>query len=691
MATANQNQSKGSEVAEKSAPTSVESTIQETAANSAKSAMVEEIHGPQEESETGDKLDESPQGVENRAVEAEREEVAAENPEVAQLRIAEMREERGKGHDSEGMPGEQDRRLIAEAERHGIQLMGKAGPEVKGEGDMNRIHERPPTGLGEIDRASGVETPGKLDEAERPREVTEGERAGEPTTLEDATRRLKELTDGKMGVNQASFDANLEKFLNDPNRSEKDKLDTINTFSRTIEAGDKSAREGIGVEGGIKHDYLGTGQELSDNVRTIIAGGMDNAANPKSIDQGDSRQCNATTVQEQLFGQNPALAAAKLNEVVTNATFTGERTFDANGKVIKDGGEFTAKVPPGIFKQAIAEVGSVDQAGNEVHSAATRLMNGGIINQTKQQQGHWYTENPSTGPGDSGERLYHMSADGGFTKQNVTDEEGKIIRGPGADMVDVAAMAKGAGVKDIAIMTSQDYLSRGGDLPDNLYVVKSAADVDRAMEGKVGGILGGNSGDRFFTGRGDTNGGGHVVSVYKNDNGSYEVSDQYGSQRDRTGISSQVLADITTGYLARARGDVPQARSAEEYGRRTDGGSTSPGYNPATDRSQGEYPGGRRYQNNPNEAVYYDHDNPGIRDANQKLQEASDKKPEELENKKEEKDGNTGNDARKAQIQGQIDALQAGLNKTGNEINEALDSNIYSQIAALRGQMADLV
>lgn len=690
MATDNPNPVKAPAGADNTTPAKAEASQFDVAEKGAKASMVEEIHGPQEENETGDKLDESPQGVENRAVEAERDEVAAENPEVAQARIAEMREEHGKDHDSEGMPGEHDRRLIAEAERHGIQFMGKAGPEVKGEGDMNRIHEKPPTGIGEMDRASGVETPGKLDEAERPREVAEGERAGEPTTLEDATRRLKELTDGKMGVNQASFDANLEKFLNDPNRSEKDKLDTINTFSRTIEAGDKSAREGIGVEGGIKHDYLGTGQELSDNVRKIIAGGMDNAANPKSIDQGDSRQCNATTVQEQLFGQNPALAAEKLNEVVTNATFTGERTFDANGKVIKDGGEFTAKVPPGIFKQAIAEAGSVDQSGNEVNSMATRLMNGGIINQTKQQQGHWYTENPSTGPGDSGERLYHMTADGGFSKQNVTDERGNIVKGPGADMVDVAAMAKGAGVKDIAIMTSQDYLSRGGDLPDNLYVVKSAADVDRAMEGKVGGILGGNSGDRFFTGRGDTNGGGHVVSVYKNDNGSYEVSDQYGNQRDRTGISSQVLADITKGYLARARGDVPQARSAEEYGRRTDGGSTGPGYNPATDRSQGEYPGGRRYQNNPNEAVYYDRDNPGIRDGDQKLQENPEKK-EELENKKEEKDGKTGNDARKAQIQGQIDALQAGLNKTGIEINDALDSNIYSQIAALRGQMADLV
>ncbi|MBI1272025.1 hypothetical protein GC174_16480 [bacterium] len=686
MATDNPNPVKAPAGADNTTPAKAEASQFDVAERGATASIVEEVHGPQEKSETGDKLDESPQGVENRAVEAEREEVAAENPEVAQARIAEMREEHGKDHDSAGMPGEKDRRLIAEAKSLGIQTMDRA------DGDqLNRLHEKSPDGRGPVDPTRDVETPGKLDEAERSREVTEGERVGEPTNLEDATRRLRELTDGKMGVNQASFDANLEKFLNDPNRSEKDKLDTINTFSRTIEAGDKSAREGIGVEGGIKHDYLGTGQELSDNVRTIIAGGMDNAANPKSIDQGDSRQCNATTVQEQLFGQNPALAAAKLNEVVTNATFTGERTFDASGNVIKGGGEFTAKVPPGIFKQAIAEVGNVDQAGNEVHSAATRLMNGGIINQTKQQQGQWYTENPSTGPGDSGERLYHMTADGGYSKENVRDQNGNIVKGPGADIVDVAAMAKGAGVKDIAIMTSRDYLSRGGPLPDNLHIVSSAADIDRAMEGKVGGILGGNSGDKYFTGRSDTNGGGHVVSIYKGQDGKYEVSDQYGHQRDRTGISSEVLANITKGYDARARGDVPQARPEEEYGRRTDGGSTRPGYNPATDRSEADYSGGRRYQNQPGEAVYYDQDNPGIRDANQKLQENPEKKPEELENKEKEKDGKTGNEARKAQIQGQIDALQAGLNKTGNEINEALDSNIYSQIAALRGQMADLV
>lgn len=685
MATANQNQNKGSEVAEKSAPKSAESTMHETAANSAKSAMVEEIHGPQEKRDTKDDVNDNPVAVQERAVEAERDEVASENPQVAQARIAEMGKEHSKEHDSEGMPGEQDRRLLAEAKSLGIETMGRAG----GDEELNKLHEKSPDGRGPLDPAKGVETPDKLDSSARPREVTEGERAGEPKTLEDATRRLKELTDGKMGVNQASFDANLEKFLNDPNRSEQDKLDTINTFSRTIEAGDKSAKEGIGVEGGIKHDYLGTGQELSDNVRTIIAGGMDNAANPKAIDQGDSRQCNATTVQEQLFGQNPALAAAKLNEVVTNATFTGERTFDANGNVTKDGGEFTAKVPPGIFKQAIAEVGNVDQAGNEVHSAATRLINGGIINQTKQQQGQWYTENPSSAPGDSGERLYHMTKDGGFSTENVRDGNGNIVRGPGADIVDVAAMAKGAGVKDVAIMTSRDYLSRGGELPDNLHIVSSAADIDRAMEGKVGGILGGNSGDKYFTGRSDTNGGGHVVSVYKNGDGTYEVSDQYGNQRDRTGISSQVLANITKGSAARARGDVPQARPEEEYGRRTDGGSTRPGYNPSTDHSNVEYPSGTRYQNKPGEAVYYDRDNPGIRESDQKLQEQPEKKSEEQE-KNPDKDGKGGDDARKAQIQGQIYSLQARLGDTGNEINSALSSDIYSQIAALKGQMADL-
>lgn len=617
------------------------------------------------------------------------------DPTTGKLKVEAARVE-GNPRALAGAPGSEERDVLNRAKEAGLVGDGtdpETGKKVTRLRDGNETLKTPEDGA-----AEDVELPQPDQNGDRTTEVEEGDKAGEPTTIEEASRRLRELTDGQMGdKNQESFDANLQKFLENPDLSDQQKIDTLNNLRKTIEAGDKSAREGIGVEGGISHDYLGTGSDLSANVRTVVAGAMDNAANPRSIDQGDSRQCNATTVSEQLYGQNPALATEKLNEVVTKAEFSGERSFDANGKAIENGGEFTAKVPPGIFKAAISESGNLDQAGNEVHNVADRLLKGGMINHVKQQYGQWFTER--TDVSGTGERLYQMNPDGTFSGRNVTNGRGEIVQGPGADIHDVAGMANSAGVKDVAIMIGSGWVDHSRGKMDNLYEVNSAADIDRAMEGKVGGILGGNSGAQFFNGVRTVAGGGHVVSIYKGENGTYNVSDQYGTQRDRNGVSANVLADISMHPSEFGRRGTPGPRAAEEYGRRADGQSTKPGYNPATDRSDAEYNNSHvRYEGQRDGAAYYGPEgDAGVRNGNDKLvadpdQKAEEPKAEEPEEKELKKaEGETDTQGKLAGLRSELAQLQALQNQAQESLDRGMRDNVYAgAIAAIEAQISNL-
>ena len=516
--------------------------------------------------------------------------------------------------------------------------------------ELGRIEDRP---LGE---RLITEDPFKYDEGKLER-VDETKERGDVPPLDEAVRNLKELTDGKMGVDQESFDKNLEKFLQS-DHSDQMKAEAIKNLTDMLQAADN---------GEVKHKHIGEGQELSDNMRKFVAGSMDNIANPRDIDQYNTKACNASTVEEQLSGQNPAMATSKLKEVMVNGTFTGEGTFGEHR-----GESFTARVPEGIFKAALGDVGNYTQSQNEIRNSASTALQGGMINHFNQQKGMYYTEVENPGQGDSGERLMHMNADGSFSDRNVKtqnrDGSESIAKSPSADIYDVAAMAKASGVQDVAIMTSSEYAYKGS--VDGVTVVNNAAELQAAMQGKKGGIIGGNSGDRLLTGKDNLVAGGHVFSIYNNGDGSFFMSDQYGSQRDRTGVSAEALASFTKGAKFRMAGGNERLADSD-YGIRADGKGRGYGYNAATDGQTIDYDqlgvdrGGR------GQARYYEQDDPGLYDEDDRRnlqapenEEGEDKKKDDKKDEEEpEKKAELGSDNtyRIAQLRDQIARAQVAL------------------------------
>jgi len=404
-----------------------------------------------------------------------------------------------------------------------------------------------------------------------------------PMDLDQSLQELQKLTgDGKMGKDQEGFDANLKRFLERTDISDQKKAETLQNLTDMIRAADAGVT-GPG-QGGVEHNYLGTGAELGQNMRKVVAGAMDNAANPKGIDQADSSRCNATTVEEHMYRQDPANATAKLKEVALRATFTGDSYQN---------GTYAAKVPEGIFKAAIADVGGDTQSGNEVMNSATGLLTGGLINHALKPQGRAFTDTATAGKGDSGERLMDL-------------QTGKVMGDfSGMGAYEIANMLKAGNVHGVNVISADSTFSYRGST-DGVVHVDDPSQIGNAV-GKEGAILFVNSGNRLMSGRDNLAGGGHVVSVYQatdsagNPTGSFEMSDQYGSQRDRTGISARALFNASAG-----RNSSADKLAASDYGVRTDGGSTAYGYNSATDRqtrdhdaSKSTVPGGHRTSDAP--------------------------------------------------------------------------------------------
>ncbi|MGD9681389.1 MAG: hypothetical protein AB7W16_09405 [Candidatus Obscuribacterales bacterium] len=494
----------------------------------------------------------------------------------------------------------------------------------------------------------------------------EPERA--PISLDQSIKELHQLTDNQMPPeDQKSFDQNLKKFLERPDVSDEKKAETLQNLADMIRAADRGVT-GEG-QGGVEHKYLGTGDELSQNMRKVVAGAMDNAANPKSIDQADSSRCNATTVEEHMYKQDPANATAKLKEVALRATFTGDSYHN---------GTYAARVPEGIFKAAIADVGKDGQAGNEVMNSATGLLTGGLINHALKPQGRAFDDSPTAAKGDSGERLIDLKSGG------VMGD----FTGMGA--YEIADMLKSGNVHDVNVISADSKFSYNGST-DGVVHVNDPSQLGDAV-GKEGAILFVNSGNRLITGRDDLQGGGHVVSVYQatdsagNPTGKFEMSDQYGTQRDRTGISDRALFNASAG-----RNGSADHLAASEYGVRTDGQSTAFGYNAATDRVTRDHdamkpagtPGSHRTSDAPG---VFSKDQLDQLDRKQEelhrgtLDEDDKRKPEE-EPKKKADAGDTGEASR---LRSQIASLDARIAAQQAQLDNA------PSIAALFAQEADL-
>ncbi|MCA9801855.1 MAG: hypothetical protein KC777_07700, partial [Cyanobacteria bacterium HKST-UBA02] len=489
-----------------------------------------------------------------------------------------------------------------------------------------------------------------------------------PMGLDQSLQELHKLTDGKMGKDQAGFDQNLQKFLERTDVSDEKKAETIQNLTDMLRAGDAGVT-GPG-QGGVEHNYLGTGAELSQNMRKVVAGAMDNAANPKGIDQADSSRCNATTVEEHMYKQDPANATAKLKEVALRATFTGDSYHN---------GTYAAKVPEGIFKAAIADVGGDTQSGNEVMNSASGLLTGGLINHALKPQGRAFTDTADAGKGDSGERLVDL-------------QTGKVMGDfSGMGAYDIANMLKAGNVHDVNVISADKSFSYKGST-DGVVHVDDPSQLGNAV-GKEGAILFVNSGNRLITGRDNLQGGGHVVSIYQatdsagNPTGQFEMSDQYGSQRDRTGISGRALFNASAG-----RNGSADHLAASEYGVRTDGQSTAFGYNAATDRqtrdhdaSKSTVPGGHRTSDAPG---VFSKDQLDQLDRRQEqlhkgLPEDEDKRKPEEEPKKRADGGDTGEAGRLLSQIASLDArIQAQLdNAPGIAALLSQEADLYSRLA----------
>ena len=546
--------------------------------------------------------------------------------------------------------------------------VGRSKPMDKGVyagGELMAKHDR-------VEKAEPVDYAAEVREASK----------DEPQTLDGALDRFKGLTDGKMGTSQESFDKALEKFKG-MDIPEAEKVKALNNLSRMMEKADN---------GEVTHDGLGTGKELSENMRTVVAGAMDNIVNPRQIHQGDSTRCNAVTMMEQTFSHDPAKATEMLSQIATTGQLSGQRSFreggpNGTGEVIPPDqrGNFTVNIPKGIFTNAIREGANGDQFDPNKFTAASRLLTGGMINHVKQQYGDAYTEIPPQNGKDTGERSFHM-------------DTGKTYRAsdsPRMDLNEIAAMGNTAGMGDkVAFITSENYADTDGrGLLENVKIIKNPGDIDRYMAGKKGGIISGNSGDRLMTGRDGLNGGGHVVSLYNQENGKYTLSDQYNSARDRVDVGAKALFDFTSDWSTRHAGKHRITADASDYGRTEgvkEGDFGEYGYKhnrdkepPNSDAHRPADRGGPRYYRGDEAPGVDGKDDPARqKDAFEKQKEEEDRRedPENDKLKKSEADGvNEIDHASVSEYRGRIAALQQ------RAISEGLESNIYGEIRHLEG------
>lgn len=340
------------------------------------------------------------------------------------------------------------------------------------------------------------------------------------TKLVEAQQRLTDATTGRMGENQQQFNRDLETFLKRTDVSDADKAKTLDAITDIV----TNNRDGRRGDSG-----------LSDAERkTVAAGLINNAARPQDIDQGFHNTCNVTTIEEGLFTESPASAAAKVKEIALYGQYTGR-----DGKTIN--------VPPDALRADREATGSQDRDGQRNY--ASQLLQMGMINHYLQPKGQYYTQVQPTDRRDTGERLMAMGPGGTFSDRAVLDPTSKqAMRHPDLDAYKVGEIGKQAGI-DGQFVFSHTSFARNGD-NGSVKTFGSPQELEAAMKNRKWGILVVNSGDKLFTGTSGKGGagGGHVVSLHNNGDGTFKLSNQWGKEHDQNGLTANNLMQATLKY-----------------------------------------------------------------------------------------------------------------------------------------------
>lgn len=345
-------------------------------------------------------------------------------------------------------------------------------------------------------------------------------------------------------------------FLARTDLTDQQKIDTLQRFQDTL---DGKLDPNNKFRSNLDKDKDGKFQDKGE-VRLAVAGGINDVAMPRAIDQGDNGTCNATTIQEGLAFSDPAKYAARLQEAALHGTYTGDDKFQA-------------QIPSSMQTPHDSAKGA--QNVDNVRNYSSQLMQGGMLNHLHQQGKGPEVLNPDgsvkypagtkqyyTDSDAGGEQRYLYNADAlepGGTGNPFRDNAGRpmahVESGAGIGVNQMGFMGRNAGLQGQFVFAQRNFLDANelANLDPSVKLVGSAAELtaakaERAAKyGKAGehSIAVVNARNGLFTGSDGQggSGGGHVVSTYydASNPGKGDLSNQWGKQFDRKGVSDVAL------------------------------------------------------------------------------------------------------------------------------------------------------
>jgi hypothetical protein len=185
-------------------------------------------------------------------------------------------------------------------------------------------------------------------------------------------------------------------------KEKKDFHDKETAFENRAKAEHMSAEEVAKTYEQVTKLLSAKNGKVSDpNLRAQLAEEiMTHAAKPETVKQGEHQTCNVTTVAERTYSRNPS----KMAEMVTTTALTGEWKA-ADGKVIKIDSN---SLKPGR-EESEARYDPEHPKDPDHRSFANQIANNVMVNDATQRRNppEYYSQGPTDGPGDTGERLFN--------------------------------------------------------------------------------------------------------------------------------------------------------------------------------------------------------------------------------------------------------------------------------------------
>jgi hypothetical protein len=366
---------------------------------------------------------------------------------------------------------------------------------------------------------------GSWDPATVARQFDQTARADFPTTRRDVTS-INDRTPGALDQNLVTtFKSSMQQLASDRGGKDTNLNQRVDQFLERVNKGEikpedanKIMKDLIALQKG--DGVTANGIQNADTRRAFVAGLLDNVAQPEKIDQTGTNTCNATTVQEQIYKNNPAEAIARARRMAETGEYTANKV-DAKGNLTNE--VFSAKLPPSYFK-TMDQLAAGDQTANEKLNVATSGVSVGMLNHFYQQRGLYYNiekggDTAINNRDTNGEYLAK------FTNGTFTNDK-TLTGGPDTDAYAVADMGRSAGLKGAFVLARDSYL-RNNREHTGVARIKSDADMQTAMNdlqttaGVNSAIMVMNVGNVYTDQRG-----GHVVSITRTPDNQFRVSDQ---------------------------------------------------------------------------------------------------------------------------------------------------------------------